>query len=69
MDVSHINFDFISPKIVFGRGKISQISREVKNLLKNIDFELDKIFLVTGKNSLKKSGNLDKSKILWKMII
>ncbi|MFX1257157.1 MAG: iron-containing alcohol dehydrogenase family protein [Promethearchaeota archaeon] len=62
MNLSDIKFNFISPKIIFGKGRINELNQEILNLLKLKGFELRKIFLVTGKSSLKKSGYLDKIK-------
>ena len=60
MDHIPINFNFISPKLIFGRGKIGEIGKEVLNLLKGKNFKNPNVLLVTGKSSLKKSGYLDK---------
>lgn len=60
MDVSPFNFNFISPKIIFGRGRIAEIGKEVINLLKDKKHQKRKVFLVTGKKSLRESGNLEK---------
>ncbi len=59
-----VNFSFISPKIIFGRGKVNIIGKEAIYLLKKKNIKDNKIFLVTGKYSLKKSGYLDKISII-----
>jgi len=64
MDLSRINFNFITPKIIFGKGKINEIGKETLSLLEGRDFKEIRIFLVTGKTSLKESGNLDKIKTI-----
>jgi len=64
VDYLPINFDFLSPKLIFGRGKIGEIGKEVLNLLKGKDCKNPKVFLVTGKSSLKKSGYLNKINII-----
>ena len=60
MDANSVKFNFISPRIIFGRGKINESAKEVKSLLKDKDIKSIKVFLVSGKNSLKKSGNLER---------
>ncbi|MEJ2294447.1 MAG: iron-containing alcohol dehydrogenase [Candidatus Lokiarchaeota archaeon] len=60
MNNTLINFDFISPKIIFGRGKIELIGKETIKILKAKEIKNIRVLLVTGKSSLKKSGYLDK---------
>ena len=60
MNNTLINFDFISPKIIFGRGRIEQIGKETIGILKASEIKDIRVLLVTGKSSLKKSGYLDK---------
>lgn len=57
---SEIRFNFISPRIVFGRGRINDLGEEVLNILKSRSVSNPKVLLVTGRNSLKSSGNLEK---------
>jgi alcohol dehydrogenase class IV len=60
MNKTSINFDFLSPKIIFGRGKIEQIGKETIRILRARETKNVRVLLVTGKSSLKKSGFLDK---------
>lgn len=60
MNKTPINFDFIIPKVIFGRGKIEQIGKEAIRILKAREIKNIRVLLVTGKSSLKKSGYLDK---------
>ncbi|MFW9930800.1 MAG: iron-containing alcohol dehydrogenase family protein [Candidatus Thorarchaeota archaeon] len=60
MNKTSINFDFLSPKIIFGRGKIEQIGKETIRILRARETKNVRVLLVTGKSSLKKSGYLDK---------
>ena len=60
MKFSENNFNFICPKIIFGKGRIGELSQEIVNTLKPKGIEHPKTFLVSGKSSLKKSGYLEK---------
>lgn len=60
LNFSKKDFLFRSPRIIFGRGKISLLGEQSRYICeKDIKKELN-AFLVTGKSSLKKSGNLEK---------
>jgi alcohol dehydrogenase class IV len=60
LDFSKKDFFFRSPRIIFGRGKISFLAEQARKICEKDKNEKINAFLVTGKNSLKKSGNLDK---------
>ncbi len=60
MKFSEIKFNFICPKIIFGKGRIGELSQEIVNTLKPKGIEHLKTFLIIGKNSLKRSGYLEK---------
>jgi alcohol dehydrogenase class IV len=60
MNKTPISFNFLSPKIIFGRGKIEQIGNETIRILRSKGIKNNRVLLVTGKSSLKKSGYLDK---------
>ena len=62
MNLSDIKFSFICPRIIFGNGRIGELSQEIVKTLKPKGIENPKAFLITGKSSLKKSGYLDKIK-------
>jgi len=53
-----IKFNFITPQIIFGRGKIKSLGIEVLKLLKPRNINKPQSLLVTGGSSLKKSSNL-----------
>ncbi len=54
------NFNFFIPtKIIFGKGRINELNE-------NLPEKFNNIMIVTGKNSAKKSGALDKIKFLLK---
>jgi len=56
----NITFDFVTPRIVFGRGKIKDLGTEILKMLKPQKIERPRSLLVTGGSSLKKTGNLNK---------
>ena len=63
MDVfslSNKEFLFRSPRIIFGKGKISTIGEHARAIAEKGKHDKINAFLVTGKSSLKKSGYLDK---------
>ena len=60
MTEAEIRFNFTSPRIIFGRGRINALGKEVLSILKPRGIPNPKILLVTGTNSLKESGNLEK---------
>ncbi len=60
MEDIRIDFNFISPKIIFGRGKIKDLGQETTSILKHRNLKKFNVFLVSGKESLKKSGYLAK---------
>ena len=62
MEFPEAKFDFNSPRIMFGRGRISELGQEILNLLSPKAIKNPKVLLVTGKSSLKRSGNLKKIK-------
>lgn len=64
MDPMPVNFSFVSPKIIFGRGEINKIGKETVYLLRKKNLEYKNVLLVTGKYSLKKSGYLDRIRII-----
>ncbi|MFX1273506.1 MAG: iron-containing alcohol dehydrogenase family protein [Promethearchaeota archaeon] len=59
MEITEINFNLISPKIIFGTGRIDELGSEIKSILKYKKIENPLAFLVTGGSSLKKAGNLE----------
>jgi len=63
---AEIRFNFFSPKISFGRGRINELGKEILNILGPRGVSNPKILLVTGMNSLKRSGNLEKIKAILK---
>ena len=63
---SEIRFNFNTPRIVFGRGRINDLRQEVLNILKSRGVLNPKILLVTGSTSLKRSGNLEKIETILK---
>ncbi len=60
--MSLLEFNFFSPRIIFGKGKIRELGQEVLKISKQTGNNSPKVFLVSGKSSLKKSGYLDKIK-------
>ncbi len=60
LDFTKMEFFFRSPRVVFGRGKISTLGEYTRNIAEKGKNEKITAFLVTGKNSFRKSGNLDK---------
>ena len=56
----NIKFNFITPRIIFGSGKINELGKEVHALLNAQKIEKARSLLVTGESSLKKTGNLNK---------
>ena len=66
MSDSEIRFNFMSPRIVFGRGVINNLGEEVLNILKPQGVSNPNVLVVTGTNSLKRSGNLEKIKTILK---
>ncbi|HEY0088840.1 MAG TPA: iron-containing alcohol dehydrogenase, partial [Candidatus Lokiarchaeia archaeon] len=63
MKLSTIKFDFNIPRISFGIGKINDLGRELLNILKPIEIEIPKVLIVSGKESLRKSGHLNAIRI------
>ena len=59
-NLNFFNFLFRSPCIIFGRGKISILGEQARILYGKDKNKKINAFLVTGKSSLKKSGNLEK---------
>lgn len=59
-NLNFFNFLFRSPRIIFGRGKISILGEQARILYGKDKNKKINAFLVTGKSSLKKSGNLEK---------
>lgn len=59
MKFTNIKFDFNIPRISFGKGKIEDLGKELLNILKPIELKIPKVFIVSGKESLRKSGRLD----------
>ncbi len=66
MSDSEIRFNFVSPRIVFGRGRINDLGEEILNILKPRGISNPKVLVVTGTNSLKRSGNQEKIKAILK---
>ena len=62
MSLLEFKFNFFSPRIIFGKGKISELGQEVFKISKLTSGYSPKVFLVSGKSSLKKSGYLNKIK-------
>lgn len=60
LDFSKMEFVFRSPRVVFGSGKISTLGEHTRNVAEKRKNEKITAFLVTGKSSLRNSGNLDK---------
>jgi len=59
-NLNFFNFLFRSPRIIFGRGKISILGEQARIFYGKDKNKKINAFLVTGKSSLKKSGNLEK---------
>lgn len=59
-NLNFFNFLFRSPRIIFGRGKISILGEQARILYGKEKNKKLNAFLVTGKSSLKKSGNLNR---------
>ena len=59
-NLNFFNFLFRSPRIIFGRGKISILGEQARILHGKDKNKKLNAFLVTGKSSLKKSGNLNR---------
>ena len=60
MESLNIKFNLVSPKIIFGNGRISELGQEILNIVKAKDLTQPKALLVSGKRSLRKSGYLNK---------
>ena len=60
MESVNIKFNLVSPKIIFGDGKISEIGQEILNIMKAKGLSQPKALLVSGKHSLRESGYLNK---------
>ena len=60
MESLNIKFNLVSPKIIFGNGRISELGQEIFNIMKAKGINQPKTLLVSGKSSLKESGYLDK---------
>ena len=60
MESLNIKFNLVSPKIIFGNGKISELGQEILNIMKAKGLTQPKALLVSGKRSLRESGFLDK---------
>jgi len=63
MNFTNIKFDFNIPRISFGIGKIKDLGQELLNILKPIEIKIPNVFIVSGKESLRKSGHLNAIKI------
>jgi alcohol dehydrogenase class IV len=63
---AEMRFNFTSPRIIFGRGRINELGQEVLNILKPRGISNPRILLVTGATSLKESGNLEKISMILK---
>ncbi len=59
-NLNFFNFLFRSPRIIFGRDKISILGEQARILYGKDKNKKLNAFLVTGKSSLKKSGNLNR---------
>lgn len=62
MESLNIKFNLVSPKIIFGNGRISELGHEILNIMKPKGIKQPKALLVSGKSFLKESGYLDKIK-------
>ncbi len=60
LNFSKKDFLFRSPRIIFGKGKISLLGEQSRAICEMDTNKKINAFLVTGKNSLKNSGNLEK---------
>ncbi|MHA1468203.1 MAG: iron-containing alcohol dehydrogenase family protein [Promethearchaeota archaeon] len=60
MESLNIKFNLVSPKIIFGNGKISELGQEILNIMKTKGITQPKALLVSGKRSLRESGYLNK---------
>ena len=60
MESLNIKFNLVSPKILFGNGRISELGQKIFNIMKARGNDQPKALLVSGKSSLKESGYLDK---------
>ena len=60
MVYSDLKFNFISPRIIFGRGRINELGKEILSILKPRENQKLNAFLVSGRSSLKDSGYLGK---------
>jgi len=62
MESLNIKFNLVSPKIIFGNGRISELGQNILNIMKTKGSNQPKALLVSGKSFLKESGYLDKIK-------
>jgi len=60
MVYSDLKFSFVSPRIIFGRGRINELGKEILEILKPRERQKTKAFLVSGRSSLNDSGYLAK---------
>ena len=63
-----VNFTFITPKVIFGRGTINILGNEALSLLKDESDKNIKILIVSGKDSLKTNGYLEHIKKIFENI-
>ena len=67
MEFKNVDFSLITPQVIFGSSRINELGEKCREILKSERKNELKALLVTGKSSLKKSGNLEKiSNILRK---
>jgi len=60
MVYSDLKFSFITPRIIFGRGRINELGKEILTILEPRENQKLKAFLVSGRSSLNDSGYLGK---------
>ena len=60
MESLNIKFNLVSPRIIFGNGRISELGQEILNVMKAKGNNQPKALLVSGKSFLKESGYLNK---------
>ncbi|MGV9206108.1 MAG: iron-containing alcohol dehydrogenase family protein [Promethearchaeia archaeon] len=58
MEYENFDFGLVSPKVIFRRSGIGDLGKQVKEILKPNNKNL-RVFLITGKTSLEKSGKLE----------